>query len=209
MKIYIYGTIGASLWGPSVSAAEVIAQLEQDEDDPVALYINSGGGDVFDGIAMYNAIKRHKGRVTVHVDGLAASAASVIAMAGDEIIMPANTMLMVHNPWTMAIGGADDLRKTANILDQTRDAIVTAYRDKTGMDEDDLRALLDDETWMSAADAVTFGFADRIDAPLEEEHASVAFASHDYSAFQKVPQVIMSMAQRATPTAANAAAHSI
>jgi ATP-dependent protease ClpP protease subunit len=207
MKIFIYGTIGSSLFSTGVSASEVIAQLDEDEADPVALYVNSGGGDVFEGIAIHNALKRHQGRVTVYIDGLAASAASVIAMAGDEIVMPENTMMMVHNPWTMAIGGADDLRKTADILDQTRDAIVTAYRDKTGMDEDELRTLLDDETWLSAKDAVAFGFADRLEAPLEEEEAVAAFASIDLSQLKKVPQAIMSMAQRATTKAANAAAH--
>lgn len=207
MKILIYGTIGSSLFSTGVSASEVIAQLDEDEADPVALYVNSGGGDVFEGIAIHNALKRHQGRVTVYIDGLAASAASVIAMAGDEIVMPENTMMMVHNPWTMAIGGADDLRKTADILDQTRDAIVTAYRDKTGMDEDELRTLLDDETWLSAKDAVAFGFADRLEAPLEEEEAVAAFASIDLSQMKKVPQAIMSMAQRATTKAANAAAH--
>lgn len=196
-KINIHGAIGSGGFGPSVSASQIAAQLDGMPDEPVAVYINSGGGDVFDGIAIHNALKRHNGKVTVYVDGLAASAASVIAMAGDEVVMPANTMLMVHNPWTMTYGGAEDLRKTADILDQTRDAIVTAYRDKTGMDDDELRALLDEETWMSAEQAVLLGFADRIESALEEDDIVKAFAFHDFNAFNRVPGAIAAMATRA------------
>jgi ATP-dependent protease ClpP protease subunit len=205
-KIQIYGPIGASIFGDSITASHVYARLdEMKEMEPVAVYINSGGGDVFDGIAIYNALRRHKGRVTVYIDGLAASAASVIAMAGDEVVMPENTMLMVHNPWTMTYGDADELRKTADILDKTRDAIVSAYRIKTGMDDEELRALLDGETWLSAQEAVDYGFANLVEVALDEEDIVKAFALHDFQSFATVPGTIAAIARRAHNDAAVAA----
>jgi ATP-dependent protease ClpP protease subunit len=207
MKLKLYGTIGASLLGGSVSAADLVEELDARPDEAVALYINSGGGDVFEGVAIYNALRRHNGRVTVYVDGLAASAASLVAMAGDEVVMPANTMMMVHNPWTFAIGDADELRKSADILDKMRDALVSAYRAKTGLGDDDLKALLADETWLTAQEAVAWKFADRIEEPLEEEDIMDAFASVNLKAFRQVPQAVEVMAKRATKTAALDAAN--
>ena len=127
------------------------------------LFINSPGGDVFAGQAIHSMLRRHPANVTVFVDGLAASIASIVVMAGDKVIMPRNAMMMVHNPWTFGMGDAEEFRKIADTLDQIRESIFAAYRDKTGMSRDELLPLLDAETWMTAEDAVGMGFADEIE----------------------------------------------
>ena len=138
------------------------------------LFINSGGGDVFAGQAIHSMLRRHPANVTVYVDGLAASIAAVVAMAGDKVIMPRNAMLMVHNPFTFGMGDAEEFRKLAATLDQIRESIFAAYRDKTGMSRDELLPLLDAETWMTAEDAVGMGFADEIE---EAKHIEASLSS--------------------------------
>jgi ATP-dependent Clp endopeptidase proteolytic subunit ClpP len=170
-ELKIYGAIGdwAGWLDDYVTASQVYDFLADNKDQDVDVYINSGGGVVDDGIAIYNALKRHQGKVTIYVDGIAASAASVIAMAGDEVIMYESSMMMVHEPWTMTAGNADGMRKTADVLDMRRDQLLAAYREKTGIDDNDLKALLADETWLSADDALAFGFIDRIAGdPIED-----------------------------------------
>lgn len=126
----------------------------------INLHINSPGGDVFEGNTIYNLLKSHKANVTVYVDGLAASIASVIAMAGDKIVMPANAMMMIHDPWTIAMGSADDMRKTAETLDKIKGTLVAAYRSKSGLNDDEIQTLMSDETWFTADEAVAMKFAD-------------------------------------------------
>ena len=127
------------------------------------LFINSPGGDVFAGQAIHSMLRRHPANVTAFVDGLAASIASVVVMAADKVIMPRNAMMMVHNPWTLGIGDAEEFRKIADTLDKIRESVFAAYAEKTGMSRDDLLPLLDAETWMTAEDAVGMGFADEIE----------------------------------------------
>lgn len=119
------------------------------------IYVNSNGGDVFAGNAIYNMLKRHKAHKTVYVDGLAASIASVIVMAGDEIIMPANSYLMIHKAWTYAMGNANDLRETADRLENIEQTIVDTYMENVAenITEDDIKQKMSDETWLSAKDA--------------------------------------------------------
>lgn len=136
------------------------------------VFINSEGGDVFAGQAIHSILKRHKAKIIVHIDGLAASIASVVAMAGDVVIMPRNAMMMIHNPFAATIGDADRHRKQAETLDQVRESIVAAYQDKTGMDRQKLIDLLDAETWMTATEAVGMGFADEV-AEAEQIAASL------------------------------------
>ena len=135
------------------------------------MYVNSPGGDVFAGQAIYSQLKRHKATVNVHIDGLAASIASVIAMAGDTIHMPSNAMMMIHNAWSIAMGNAKDFRKTADDLDKIGLSIQETYLAKaTGLEKDKLVELLDAETWLTAQECMDLGLCDVV----EEEKAIAA-----------------------------------
>lgn len=126
----------------------------------VTIWIDSWGGDVFAAAGIYNAMKEHKGKVTAKIDGKAVSAASVIAMAADEILMSPASILMIHNPWTGARGESKDMRHTADVLDEVKETIVNAYQAKTGLSRNKISRLMDEETWMSARKAMADGFAD-------------------------------------------------
>lgn len=126
----------------------------------INLRINSNGGNVFDGVAIYNYLKSHKARVEVDVDGVAASIASIIAMAGDEIRIADNGWLMIHNPWVMTAGEASDLRKTADTMDGIRETLLDTYMKRTNLDRDQVSQMMDNETWINGYDSVEFGFAD-------------------------------------------------
>src|SRR5690606_966830 len=128
---------------------------------------------VFAGQTIHSMLARHPATITVYVDGLAASAASLIAMAGDVVIMPKNAMMMVHNPSALVWGAAEDMRHMADALDKIRDSMVAAYRAKTGLDDEQIIELLDAETWMTAEEAVELGFADKV-----EEAKQVAATIH-------------------------------
>ena len=161
-EILIYSDIGPEEFG-AVSAKYVKAQLDTMQDAAeITVRINSPGGDVFDGIAIYNLLAQHPAKISVKVDGCAASAASVIAMAGDTIEVAANALMMIHNPWTMAIGDSVNMRKTADLLDQIKDSIVTTYKSKVSMDDADISALMDAETWFDAQGAIDAGLATAI-----------------------------------------------
>ena len=166
-ELLIYGPIAGDGMGwlfDDVTPKQFKADLDALGDvSELRLFINSPGGDVFAGQAIHSMIQRHPADVTVYVDGLAASIAAVVAMAGDKVIMPRNAMMMVHNPFTFGMGDAEEFRKIADTLDQIRESIFAAYRDKTGMSREDLLPLLDAETWMTAEDAVELGFADEIE----------------------------------------------
>ena len=145
LDLQIHGEIDGGWWseGESVDSAEVVAKLNEHRDaHTVGVRINSVGGSAFGGIAVYNALMQHPGRVTCTVEGLAASAASVIAMAGETRMCP-GAMLMVHSPWTMAQGNAEALRQTADVLDKLRDALAEIYSAKTGKGLEELRGMLD------------------------------------------------------------------
>jgi ATP-dependent protease ClpP protease subunit len=143
--------------------------------------INSPGGSVFDGVAIYNALKRHEARVTVWIDGIAASIASMIAMAGDEVVMPENAMLMLHDPSGLVLGTAADMRGMAEALDKMKAGMVAAYRDKSGRDDAEIEALMAAETWLSAQEAVELGLADRVEQPVRMA------ARFDLSRFRNPP----------------------
>ena len=133
----------------------------------IQLRINSVGGDVFEAQAMYSYLKTHPAAVTVCIDGLAASAASLVAMAGDKIIMPKNALMMIHNPAMWACGEAEDMREAAEVLDKVRDTLAHAYVEKTGLDRDRIISMMQDETWMSAEEALALGFCDTLDGAVE------------------------------------------
>jgi ATP-dependent Clp protease protease subunit len=169
-EIVIYSDIGPDFMGEGVTDSWVKDQLDAMKDaSEITVRINSMGGDVFHGFAIHNLLKEHPANITVKVDGLAASAASVIAMAGDTVDMASNAMMMVHNPWTFAIGDSEEMLKAAERLDKVRDAIVSTYEAKTSLDAEEIAGLMDAETWMTASDAVDRGFADA----TEDRSASI------------------------------------
>ena len=157
-EIAIYDEIGA--WG--VTAKDFIAELKKIDAKQITVNINSPGGSVFDALAIYNALRAHDASVTTKVMGVAASAASVIAMAGEKVVMPANTFLMVHNPLTFAYGNADEMRDMADVLDKIAASLIGIYVARTGLGEGEVKALLDAETWLNADDALAKGFATEI-----------------------------------------------
>ena len=165
-ELLIYGPIASSTWwGDEVTPRQFKQELNALGDvSEINVFINSDGGDVFAAQAILSMLKRHDAIVSVFIDGLAASAASVIAMAGDEVFMPANAMMMIHNPWTIAMGNASEFRKLADDLDKIRDSIVAAYAEKTGLDPKQVIEIMDNETWLTAEEAVELGFADEIEA---------------------------------------------
>lgn len=187
-EVLIYEEIG--MWG--VSAKQFARDLKDlGKISQIDLRINSPGGSVFDGNAIFNQIKQHPANVTVYIDGLAASMASVIAMAGDRIVMPENALMMIHNPWTVAIGDADELRKNADLLDKIKTTLVNAYG-RSMMTEDEIVEMMDAETWLTGEEAVEMGFADE----LEQEVALAACSKFPFlNKFEKTPAVI-------TPTSA-------
>jgi ATP-dependent protease ClpP protease subunit len=187
VELRIYDEIG--FWG--VTAKDFIDQLHAVAADAVEVVVavNSPGGDVFDAFAIYNALRRYAGKVTARVDGVAASAASVIVMAGDTIVMPENTMMMIHNPWTIAVGTAEDMRKTAEMMDKARDGIVAAYRAKSGQKDAELIRMMDEETWMTALEAQALGFADVIEEPVKL--AASIRSGELLSKFQKTPAELL------------------
>ncbi|OJU42022.1 MAG: hypothetical protein BGN97_04510 [Microbacterium sp. 69-10] len=165
-SLHLYGVVGG-FWGDIV-AADVVREIRDLDVAELHVYINSPGGDVYDGIAIRNALRQHSATVVVHVDGLAASAASFIAAAGDEVIMGENSELMIHDAWTIALGNADELRTVADDLDRISDNIAGMYAEKAGGTAAEWRAVMKAETWYSASEAVAAGLADRTDAATPE-----------------------------------------
>jgi len=166
-ELFIYDEIGPDYWG-LVSAKTILSELEPiDDASEIVVRINSPGGDVNEALAIYNALNRRAGRTIVEIDALAASAASYIAMAGDEIRIAENAMMMIHNAWTIALGDADELRKIADTLDKYTGTIAKAYAARSGLTVDDVTELMSDETWFTAEEAVGSGFADSVGQPLK------------------------------------------
>lgn len=160
-EIFLYDAIGSSFWG-MIDAATVLPDLAKMSGKRLTLRISSPGGSVDEGRAIYNALRRHQGGVDVVVDSSAYSIASYIAMAGERVVMAKNAMMMVHNPWTMAMGSAAELRKTADVLDKYRDSIIDAYMEKTKQDRKKIVAVLNAETWYTADEAVAAGLASEV-----------------------------------------------
>ncbi len=191
--ILIYDVIVDYAWDEDeVSAKGFIDDLNAlGTLDEIRVRINSPGGSVYAGNVIYNVLKRQSAKVTIIIDGIAASIASVIAMAGDKVIMPDNAMMMIHDPWTYASGNADDLRKTINMLETARASMIGSYTGKTGLDEEKISALMKAETWMTAAMAKELGFADEVGQPV------AMAASFDLSRYSNVPKALMDKQQPA------------
>lgn len=162
-ELLIYDQIGADWFGEGVTAKQFVKDLRAlGKIDRLDVRINSPGGNVFDGLAIYNALKSSKYTVDVYIDGLAASMASVIAMAGDRIAIADNALMMVHNPATMVYGDSKEIRKAADLLDTVKNQLVASYADQTGHDEAYISGLMDATTWMDAEEAFERGFVTEI-----------------------------------------------
>lgn len=165
-NLNIYGDITSWAWEElgEMSAVILSKQLEQLTDvERINVYINSYGGEVAEGLAIYNALKRHKAKVVTHCDGFACSIASVIFMAGDERVMNESSLLMIHNAWTWCEGNADQLRKQADDLEKITQASVVAYKAHSTLSEEEIKDLLDKETWLLPNEALEYGFATDIE----------------------------------------------
>lgn len=162
--ISMFDVIGEDGWtGGGITANRISAALRSIGNKDITVRINSPGGDMFEGIAIYNLLRAHRAKVTVEVLGWAASAASIIAMAGDVIRMGLGSFMMVHNAWGLVIGNRHDLREAASLFDEFDAAIADIYHARTGMDRVSIERLMDAETFMTAAQAVEYGFADAVD----------------------------------------------
>lgn len=183
--VELYDEIG--YWG--VTAKDFRDHLKGVTGD-FTLRINSPGGDVFDGIAIFNDILAHKGKVKVEIAGIAASIASVIAMAGDEIVIAPNAFFMVHNAWTGVRGNRHDMRDAADVMEQIDDAIARTYVGRAKVGIRAVQSMMDDETWLSAKDAIDKGFADSLMTPAEPDDTIVAARFDLTGVFNKIPEAL-------------------
>ncbi len=183
--LYLYDILGVDLFG-GIAARQVIEDLNALGEVPeLTVRINSPGGDVFEGIAVYNALVRFPAKVTIHIDGLAASIASLIAMAGDRTVVAENAMLMVHRPWTVAMGDAEEMRRQAGTLDKAWSAMLTTYARRTGRRGPAVSKRVTDaggEWWMTADEAVSARFADEVEKGAKKAQV------FGLSRFRRVPE---------------------
>ena len=202
-EIWIYEQIGEDFWtGGGVTAKNFQKELAGIKASQIDLHINSPGGEVFDGITIYNLIKQHPANVTAYIDGLAASIASVIALAGDTVIMAENALYMIHNPWGFAMGDATEMRKTADLLDKIGGSLVTAYASKSGKPDDEIYALMDASTWMTAQEAKDAGFIDEISEQMDLAACAKFIPAMQKAKFKNIPENLSGSKQ--TPTAREA-----
>ncbi len=194
-EILIFGDIGESWWGESITAASFVRELAQLDVDDITVRINSHGGSVSDGIAIYNALRRHNARVTTSIEGVAASIASLIAMAGDTVEMAENALLMVHAPWGYSAGNAVDMREFADLLDSWSQAMATSYAAKTGRDVTEMLGLLTDgqDHWYTAAEAKAEQFIDSVVAAVP------VAAALDLSRYRALPAAAAAQSARTEP----------
>ncbi len=181
-EIFIYDEIG--IWG--IDAKRFVQDLNDLDVSHIDLRINSPGGSVFEGNAIYNALKRHPAEITSHIDSLAASMASVIALAGNAVNMAANGLYMIHEVAGGVWGTSSEMRKTADLIDKLAMSIVNAYADKTGMDTKEIEQAMQDETWYSAQEALDAGFIDNI---TEELQIAACFDLDRYG-YRNMPQCL-------------------
>ena len=185
-EVLIYDEIGAY----GVTAKGFLAEFGAlPADAAIDLRLNSPGGSVFDAVAIYNALKRHAGEITVWIDGIAASAASYIAMAGDRVVMPENAFLMIHDPSGLVVGTAEDMRATADALDKVKGSLIQGYAAKSGATDEEIAALMAAETWLDAKDALDLGLIDRMAEPVK------LAASFDVSKFRNAPPELVAAAK--------------
>ena len=179
-EILIYDEIGRNFFGEGIAAEDLVKELAALDVQTIDVRINSAGGQLFEGLAIFNALKRHQAKVTTHIDGMAASIASIIALAGEEVLIADNAFMMIHNPHGFEVGDANAMRKMADILDTVGGSLVDIYAEKTGASDKVIRAMMDEETWFNAAEALEAGLVD------ETVEAMDVAAKFDLSKFQNV-----------------------
>lgn len=197
-EIYIYGEIVNSKYcDDDVTAGDFRDELKSLGDvDVINLHINSGGGSVFAGHAIYNMLKQHSAEIIVTVDALAASIASVIVMAGDTIKMHKNSMLMIHNSWIITMGNAKELRETADLMDKMDQSSNTAYLDKNKkVTEEQLNKMLQEDYWMTADEALELGFIDEV---IDENQMAASITEEQLKRYSKVPENIIKDVEKVT-----------
>lgn len=197
-ELLIYGPISdESWWGDEVTPKQFKEELDALGDiDTLNIHINSPGGDVFAGQAIHSILSRHKAQKIVYIDGLAASIASVIAVAGDLVVMPKNAMMMIHNPWTWAAGNANDFRRLADDLDKIRETLIAAYQSKTNLSREKLIELMDAETWMTAEEALEYGFIDEIE---QTKQVAACIDMKFLRAYKNVPTKLIEIKNGVSP----------
>lgn len=186
-ELTLYGEISNESWyGDEVTPKEFKAGLDGLGDiETLNVYINSPGGDVFAGQTIYSILKRHKAHKNVYIDGLAASIASVIAMAGSTIFMPKNSMMMIHNPWTVGMGNASDFRKLAEDLDKIRESLISAYEDRSALNKEEIIDIMDKETWLTASECEEYGFCDVVE---EEKNIAASIDKEILDRYRNTPK---------------------
>ncbi len=189
-ELTLYGEISnETWWGDEVTPKEFKADLDNlGEIDTLNIYINSPGGDVFAGQTIYSILKRHKANKNVYIDGLAASIASVIAMAGNTIFMPKNSMMMIHNPWTIGMGNASDFRKLAEDLDKIRESLIAAYENQSMLTKDEIIEIMDNETWLTAKECEEYGFCHVVE---EEKQIAASIDVEMLERYKNTPKGLM------------------
>jgi ATP-dependent Clp protease protease subunit len=192
LELLVYEEIGYDWWtGEGVTAKSVKQQIDQaGQFSKIVLRVNSPGGDAFEGIAIYNLLRSVGKPIDVFVDGVAASSASIIAMAGDTITVGNNAMIMIHDAWSMCVGNAREMRKFADTLEKVSDSIGQTYVDRTGKTMEEIKSLMDSETWMNAEECVKEGFATAI-AEFSGEQKALAIAKQfkAFSKMRRLPEV--------------------
>jgi ATP-dependent Clp protease protease subunit len=202
LEILLYEMIGADFWTGEGTTAKAFAEdlKAAGSVSKIHLRVNSPGGNVFDGLAIYNTLLSHGATVTAQVDGLAASIASVIIMAASEISMGDNAMMMIHNPSTLISGDSNDMRKMAETMDKVKTSMITAYRRHTRKSSDQIGALMDAETWMTAGETVDNGFAEKVITPKgDDADVAAAVRAPIFARFHNIPPRIAEIAARCAP----------
>lgn len=204
-RIDIYGEVVPDDWRASDVDTSAVsfrnALKDLGEVDTLNVHINSPGGSVYDGVAIFNMLRQHKASVTVHIDGLAASIASVIAMSGDKVVMPSNSMMMIHNAMSVSIGNANDMRKMADDLEKINESVINSYIAKNPeLDREYLKVLMDDETWLTASEAYELGLVDVIDEPVA---AVASIDKEQVNRFKNVPKMLKEMVETPKDTKEN------
>lgn len=195
-EIIIYEDVGEGMFG-GFSAKRFAAELRAVGGvKEIDLRINSYGGDVFDGVTIYNSLLAHPARITTHIDGVAASIASVIAMAGDEIRIAENAWMMIHNAWGAAVGYAEDMRQKAELLDSVTTKLAEIYMARTGQSERSVRSMMDAETWIDAQTALAKGFATHI---TDNQRIAALAAPPGMYAFRNLPSSLQPRESEAAP----------
>lgn len=191
VNIQIYDEISSDdFWGDVVTAKAINDEIAQANGKPLNIHINSYGGEVFEGFAIYNNLKSYTGRKVVYVDGIAASIASVIAMAGDEIYMNKASMLMIHNASGVAVGNAEEMKKVVTALEQINEVIRDVYKNRSNLDDEQLKQFMDNETYFTPQEAVQYGFADGIvEEDVPEEPTATALKNLSDSISERIEQL--------------------